>query len=148
MDLKTQLQDSLKEAMRSKEEVRKNTLRLVLSSIRLVEVDKGAPLDEQGEIAVLQKEVKSRREAIADAKRAGRPELILASEAEISVLENYLPKGFSDEELDALARQAVSEAGVSTIREMGVVMKILMPRLQGRATGDQASQAVRKILQS
>lgn len=147
MDLKTQLQEALKEAMRSKDEVRKNTLRMVISAIRLAEIDKGAALDDQGVVAILHKEIKSRREAIADADKAGRPDLIQAGEAEIAILEGFLPKGFAPEELDALARQAVTEAGATSIREMGAVMKLLMPRLQGRATGDQASQAVRKLLQ-
>lgn len=147
MDLKTHLQDALKDAMRSKDELRRNTLRMVLSAIRLVEVDKGTALDDQGVMAILHKEVKSRREAMIDAERAGRPDLIQAGEAEIKILEDYLPKGFSADELDALARQAVAEAGATSIREMGAVMKILMPRLQGRSTGDQASQAVRTLLQ-
>lgn len=147
MDLKTKLQDALKDAMRSKDETRKNTLRMVLSAIRLAEVDKGAALDDQGVMAILHKEVKSRREAMADAERAGRPELVQAGEAEIKILEEFLPKGFSADELDALARQAIAESGATTVRDMGAVMKILMPRLQGRATGDQASQAVRKHLQ-
>ena len=147
MDLKTQLQDALKDAMRARDDLRKNTLRMVLSAIHLSEVDKGAALDDQGVMAILHKEIKSRRESMADAERAGRPDLIQADEAEIAILEGFLPKGFSAEELDALARQAVAEAGATTIREMGAVMKMLMPRLQGRATGDQASQAVRKLLQ-
>ena len=147
MDLKTQLQDALKDAMRSKDELRKNTLRMVLSAIRLAEIDKGTTLDDQGVMAILHKEVKSRHEAMADADRARRPDLIQAGEAEIKILEDFLPKGFSVVELDTLARQAIAEAGATTIREMGAVMKILMPRLQGRATGDQASQAVRKLLQ-
>jgi uncharacterized protein YqeY len=147
MDLKTRLQDALKDAMRSKDELRKNTLRMVLSSIKLTEIDKGATLDEQVVMAILHKEIKSRRESMADAERAGRPDLLETSEAEIKVLEEFLPKGFSAGELDALAQQAIAEAGATEIRQMGAVMKILMPRLQGRATGDQASQAVRKILQ-
>lgn len=147
MELKNQLQDALKDAIRSHDEVRKNTLRMVLSSIRLMEIDKGAALDDQGVMGILHKEIKSRREAIADAERANRPDLILAGEAEILILESFLPKGFSAEELDALARQAITEAGATDIRQMGAVMKILMPRLQGRASGDQASQTVRRLLQ-
>mgnify|MGYP001765442148 CR=1 FL=1 len=147
MDLKTQLQDALKEAMRSKDELRKNTVRMVLSSIRLTEIDKGIALDDAGTMAILQKEVKSRREAMADAERAGRPDLVQAGEAEIKILEEFLPKGFSAEELETLTRQAIAETGATNIREMGAVMKVLMPRLQGRATGDQASQVVRKLLQ-
>jgi len=144
---KAQLESDLKESLRAGDETRKNTVRMVLSAIKLAEVEKGNPLDETGITSILQKEVKSRRESIADAQRANRPDLVAAAEAEIAILESYLPKAMSSEELDALARQAVQEAGANSVREMGQVMKILMPRLQGRASGDQASQAVRKLLQ-
>ena len=147
MITKAQLESALKDAMRSGDEVRKTTIRMVLSGIRLAEVEKGGALDETGLLAVLQKEVKSRRESIADAQRANRPDLVASSEAEIAVLETFLPKAISSDELDALARQVVAEVGATTLREMGQVMKVLIPRLQGRATGDQASQSVRKILQ-
>jgi uncharacterized protein YqeY len=148
MTTKVQLESDLKDAMRSKDEVRKRTLRMTLSAIRLAEIDKGKPLDEQGILSILQKEVKTRQEAITEAQHAGRPELQAEAEDEIGVLEGYLPQPFSDEELDALARQAIAEVGATSEREMGQVMKILVPRLQGRASGSQASQAVRKLLES
>jgi uncharacterized protein YqeY len=147
MTNKAQLETALKESIRSGDEVRKNTIRMVLSAIKLAEIDKGVSLDENGVASILQKEVKSRRESIADAQRANRPDLVAAAEGEIIILENFLPKAMSPDELDALARQAIQEAGATSLREMGQVMKILMPRLQGRASGDQASQAVRKLLQ-
>jgi len=148
MTTKAQLESALKDAMRSRDEVRKSTLRMALSAIRLVEIDKGKPLDEHGILAVLQKEVKSRQEAIAEAQHAGRPELQAEAEAEIAVLENYLPQPLSEEELEALAQQAIAEVGATLPREMGQVMKVLVPRLQGRASGGQASQVVRKLLES
>ena len=148
MTTKAQLENALKDAMRSRDEVRKRTLRMTLSAIRLVEIDKGKPLDEQGILAVLQKEVKSRQEAISEAQHAGRPELQAEAEAEIQVLENYLPQQLSDEELETLAKQAIAEVGATSAREMGQVMQVLVPRLQGRASGGQASQAVRKLLES
>jgi hypothetical protein len=132
--------------MRAGNEVRKSTLRMVLSTIRLAEVEKGKPLDEAGLIAVLHKEVKSRRESILDAQRANRPDLIAAAEAEIAVLEGFLPHGLSAEELETLVRQAIAEAGAASPRDMGQVMKLLLPRLQGRVPGDQVSQAVRRLL--
>ncbi len=146
MTTKTELESALKEAMRSGDEVRKRTIRMVLSATRLSEVDKGAPLNEAELIAILQKEVKSRQEAIAEAQRAQRPELAAASQSEIGVLENYLPKPFTQEELEALVRQAISESGAASPADMGKVMKLVTPRLQGRATGSQASQAVRQLL--
>lgn len=146
MSIKTQLENELKNAMRASDDLRKSTLRMALSAIRFAEVEKGSQLDDGGILIVLHREVKSRRESIADAQRANRPDLIKNSEDEIIILEGYLPKGFSAEELETLARQVITETGASSIKEMGQVMKVLMPRLQGRATGDQASQVVRKLL--
>lgn len=146
MSTKTDLENALKDAMRSSDDLRKRTIRMALAAIRMVEVEKGKPLDEAGLLAVLQKEVKSRQEAIADAQRAHRPDLEAASQAEIGVLEGFLPRPLSPEAIESLAREAIAEVGASSPREMGQVMKVLIPRLQGRATGDQASQAVRKLL--
>jgi uncharacterized protein YqeY len=146
MSMKTKLESDLKDAMRASDDLRKSTLRMVLSAIHLVEVDKRSTLDDAGVITVLHKEVKSRRESINDAQQANRPDIIAKAEAEISILEGYLPKSFSDDELEILVKQVITETGATTIKEMGQVMKVLMPRLQGRATGDQASQVVRKLL--
>jgi len=104
-------------------------------------------MDEAAYLAVIQKEIKARRETIADAEKANRPDLITQAEQEIIILQGYLPAALSQEELENLARSAISEIGATSIREIGQVMKVLMPRLQGRATGDQASQVVRKLLQ-
>jgi len=147
VNTKTQLESALKDAMRANDDVRKRTLRMALSAIRLAEVEKGGALDESATLAILQKEIKSRHEVIADAQRAHRPDLEADANAEIKVLEEYLPQPFTPEELEALARQVIAEVGATGPREMGQVMKALLPRLQGRATGDQASQAVRKLLQ-
>jgi len=147
VNTKTQLESALKDAMRANDDVRKRTLRMALSAIRLAEVEKGGALDESATLAILQKEIKSRHEVIADAQRAHRPDLEADANAEIKVLEEYLPQPFTPEELEALARQVIAEVGATGPREMGQVMKALVPRLQGRATGDQASQAVRKLLQ-
>jgi uncharacterized protein YqeY len=147
MSIQSELESSLKEAMRSGDELRKRTVRMAIAAIRMAEVEKGASLDESSAIAILQKEVKSRQEAIDEAQRARRPELAAAAEAEISVLEKFLPQPFSPAELETLARQAITEVGATSPAEMGKVMKLLTPRLQGRATGSQASQVVRQLLQ-
>jgi uncharacterized protein len=147
MATKAQLESDLKEAMRANDDLRKRTLRMAISAIRLAEIEKGAALDENGTLAILQKEVKTRQEAISEARRANRPDLEEASQAEIAVLGSYLPEAFSPEELENLARQAIAEVGATSPQQMGQVMKVLMPRLQGRATGDQASQVVRKLIQ-
>ncbi len=146
MSIKQQLENDIKEAMRAKDELRKRALRSALSSIRLAEVEKGGELDDAGVMAVLQKEIKSRHETIADAERAGRADMLAEAQAEIKVLESYLPQPFSPEELEQLARQAIQEVGATSPKEMGQVMKVLMPQLQGRASGAEASQVVRRLL--
>ena len=147
MSTKSELDAALKDAMRAGDEQRKRTIRMVLANIKNAEIDQVAELDESGVVAIMQKEVKVRQESLADAERAGRSDLVSAAEEEIAILESFLPKPFSAEELDAMARQAIAEVQATSVREMGQVMKVLIPRLQGRATGDQASQAVRRLLQ-
>lgn len=141
------IEQALKEAMRNNDEVARRTLRMILSAIKLAEVEKGASLDETALVAVLQKELKSRRESIADAEKANRPDLAEAAKAEIAVIESFLPKQLTLEELEQIAREAILEANATTSADMGKVMKILMSKVQGRAAGDQVSQMVRKLLQ-
>lgn len=147
MSAKSQLESALKDAMRAGDDLRKRTLRMALSAIRLAEIDKGAALDDAAVLSMLQKEIKARQESIEDARRANRPDLIEASQAEITVLQDFLPKQLTPEELETLAKQVIAEVGATSAREMGQVMKVLVPLLQGRAPGDQASQVVRRLLQ-
>ena len=146
MDTQKQIEKDFKDAFRAGDEVRKRTLRLALSSIKLVEVDKGKPLVEEEVSAILQKELKSRRESIADAEQAGRPDIIAETESEISILEEYLPQPLTQDEINKLANEAIAEVGASSPQEMGSVMKVLMPRVKGRADGSVVSQTVRKFL--
>jgi uncharacterized protein YqeY len=138
----------LKDAMRSGDEMRKQNVRMVMSAVKLSEVEKGQPMDEAGILAVIQKELKARQEAFGEAQRANRPDLAERAKAEMSFLETFLPKQLSEDELTALAREAIAEVGAKGPADMGKVMKAIMPKVQGRAPGDQVSQAVRKQLQS
>lgn len=147
METKQKLELALKEAIRAGIEVRKRAIRLVLAAVKLQEVEKRAALDESTVISILQKEVKSHRETIADSQKANRPDLVQTAEEEITVLEEFLPKPFSDEELSALVRAAIHETGAAAPADMGKVMKVLLPRLAGRAANDRVSQAVRQQLQ-
>jgi uncharacterized protein YqeY len=146
MDTQNQIEKDFKDALRAGDEVRKRTLRLVLSSIKLVEVDKGESLEEGEVLAILQKEIKSRRESIADAVQAGRQDLIAETEEEISILKGYLPQTLTQDEINSLAKEAIAEVGAESPQEMGKVMKVLMPRIQGRADGSVVSQTVRQLL--
>ncbi len=147
METRQKLEAALKDAMRSGDDLRKQNVRMVMSAIKLNEVEKGAPLDEAGVIAIVQKELKSRQEALQDAQKANRPDLAERANSEIAFLETFLPKQMSEEELAALVRETIVETGAEGPAGMGKVMKAIMPKIQGRATGDQISQAVRKQLQ-
>ena len=146
MPTKQSLEAELKQAMRDGDDVRKRTLRMVLSAIKLAEVEKRAPLDEPALLAVLQKEIKTRRESIADAERAHRDDLIASTQAELAVLHSFLPQALSQEALEEMVRLAIEEVGAAGPQDMGKVMKALMPRIQGRADGKDVSGLVRSRL--
>ncbi len=146
MDIKTQLNESVKDAMRSGDEVRKRTVRMVLAAVKQVEVDKRIAIDDLAVVALIQKEIKNRREAIEEAKKANRPDLIEENEAEIKVLEVFLPKAMPAEELRALVQAAIDETGAAAPSDMGKVMKVVMPKVAGRAPNDMISAAVKELL--
>ncbi len=147
MTIKTQLNDSMKDAMKSGDEVRKRTVRMALAAVKQVEVDKRIELDDMAIMALLQKEIKNRRESLEEAKKANRADLIEANEAEIKVLEVFLPKAMPAEELRALVQAAVTEVGAVSPADMGKVMKLVMPKVAGRAPNDAVSAAVKELLQ-
>jgi uncharacterized protein YqeY len=146
MNTKKQLESDLKDAMRSGDDLRKRTLRMVFSAIKNAEIERRNHLGESDILGIIQKEIKSRRETIQDAERANRPDLVMSNQEEISVLETYLPKQLNNEELATLIREAIAETGASSLNQMGQVMKVLMPRIKGRADGGEVSQMVRKML--
>ena len=146
MDKKSTLERDLKASMKAGDVVRKRTIRMALAAIKLAEVECRGPLDDDAVLGVLQKEVKMRHEAIADAEKAARPDLIDSAKAELEVLQGYLPQPLTGDELESLVRQAIAESGATSVKETGQVMKLLMPRLQGRADGKVASEKVRALL--
>lgn len=146
MDTKTQLNESMKDAMKSGDEVRKRTVRMVLAAIKQVEVDKRAPLEDLAIVGLIQKEIKNRREAIEEAKKANRLDLVNDNEVEIKVLEVFQPKAMPAEELRALVQAAITETGASALNDMGKVMKVVMPKIAGRAPNDMISATVKELL--
>ncbi len=148
MTLKTQLNDSMKDAMKSGDEVRKRTVRMVLAAVKQAEVDKRTEIDDMVVMNLIQKEMKNRRESLEEAKKANRADLVEANEAEIKVLEAFLPKAMPAEELRALVQAAIDETGASTPADMGKVMKVVMAKVAGRAPNDVVSATVRELLQS
>lgn len=147
MSLKSELEDALKDAMRAKDKPRKSTLRMALSAVKLAEVERRDELEDEAVLRILQKEVKTRRELIEDAEKADRPDMVREAEAEIKILEGYLPQALSSDELQTLVVEAIAEVGASAPGDMGNVMKVIIPKVAGRADGGQISQIVRDTLQ-
>lgn len=146
MYTKSDLEDDMRSAMRSGDELRKRLMRRVLSDIKLREVDKRGELDETEILSVLQKAVKTCQETREEALKAGRDGIVKSSEEEIALLESYLPQPMDEDEVKALVVEAIAEVGASDPRQMGAVMKVLMPKLQGRADGKTVSGMVRALL--
>jgi uncharacterized protein YqeY len=148
MTLKAQLNDSMKDALKSGDEVRKRTVRMVLAAVKQAEVDKRVELDDTAVMNLIQKEVKNRRESLEEARKANRTDLVDANEAEIKVLEVFLPKAIPTDELLTIVQAAITETGASSPADMGRVMKVVMPRVAGRAPNDMISATVRELLQA
>jgi uncharacterized protein YqeY len=146
MGLKERLQNDLKEALRARDEPRKLVIRMALAAITNAEVAQGGDLDDAGVAAVLQKQVRQRQDTIAELRQADRPDMLARDEAELAILEEYLPKLLSREEIAQEARQVMSEAGATGMAQMGAVMRELMPRLKGRADGRLVNEVVRELL--
>ncbi len=143
---RAQFEAELKQAMRNQDDLRRRTLRMVLSAIQLAEVERHGELDEPALLGLLQKEVKARQETIADAEKAGRDDLARAATDELKLLQGYLPQALTTDELEALVRQAITAAGAKGPQDMGRVMKEVMPKVQGRADGKVVSTVVRDLL--
>ena len=146
MSKKEELSRALKDALRARDTRRKSTIRLTLAAIKNAEIQLRTELGEPQILAIIQKEIKSRRETIEAAERVNREDLIVEANEEITILEAFLPQPLTTEELEKLARAAISEADATSPREMGNVMKLLMVQVQGRADGKTVSKVVKQLL--
>jgi hypothetical protein len=133
MSLKEKIKDDIKQAMRDKNESRLGTLRMLSAAIQRREVDERIQLDDTQVIAVIEKLVKQGRESIEQYVKGGRPELADKESGEIAVFQAYLPQQLSEAEIDQLVAEAIAATGASSIKDMGKVMGVLKPKLQGRA---------------
>ena len=143
---KKTFEEALHEAMRQKDEIAKNTYKILLSSIKMIEIEKGNTADDATIQTILQKEIKMRKESINEFQKGDRNDLINLAEIEIALLEKFLPAQLSDEEIKIFASEAINEVGASLPSDMGKVMKILVPRLAGKASADRISASVRSLL--
>ena len=148
MSLKQQLQEDLKEALRARDGRRKAVIRMALAEIvnAEFELEHNDELDDADVIVVLQKQARQRRDAISELRQANRPDLLAEEEAQLLILEGYLPRLLSREEVAEEARQVIAEVGAAGMGQMGPVMRQLMPKLKGRADGRVVNAVVRELL--
>jgi uncharacterized protein YqeY len=148
MSIKDQLSEALKVAMKESNTDSKRVIRMVISSIKNNEIDKGKVLTDEEVISILHKEIKSRHEVIEGAKLNNREDLIAEAQDDIKILNAYLPAGLSQEEIILIVKDCIAEIGAQTPADMGKVMKIALPKIAGRAPGNQVSQIVKELLQN
>ena len=147
MSISEQVQKDMVAAMRSKEELRLSTLRMVKSALKNKEIDKRAALDEKEEIAVLSTLVKQRKDSIEQFTKGNRPELARKEADELVIIETYMPKAVGEEEVVAAVRATIAEMGSPTMKDMGNVMKAVMAKFAGaRVDGKLVSETVKKEL--
>ncbi len=151
MSLRERLANDLKEAMRAQDQVSKRTIRSVIAAIKEAETEldsegRRVSLGEEDILVILAKQAKQRQESIAEYRKGGREDLVAEEQAELAVLEEYLPQQLGREEIEAEARKAIQEVGATGRQDMGKVMRLLMERLRARADGKVVNQVVTELL--
>jgi hypothetical protein len=146
MSLKARITDDMKTAMRAKETARLGTIRLLLAAIKQKEVDERAEMDDAAIGSIVEKLIKQRKDSISQFQAAGRDDLVTAEQAELAVLQAYLPEQLSAAEVEAAVAAAIAESGATSARDMGKVMGLLKPRLAGRADMGQVSALIKARL--
>ncbi|WP_457642999.1 GatB/YqeY domain-containing protein [Persephonella sp.] len=145
-ELLKRLQEEMKTAMKSGEKERLSVIRMLISEIKKVQIDRKKELSDDEIIQVLQKYAKQRKESIKQYREAGREDLAQKEEFELKVVQEFLPQPLSEEELKAVVEQAISETGASSMKDMGKVMKVVMEKVKGRADGSVVSAIVKEKL--
>jgi uncharacterized protein len=146
LSLITEIESEVTEAMRARDEQRRDALRLILSSLRSAEKELQRPLSDDEELQVLQRERKKRQEAAEAFRNGGREESASGEEAELAILQEFMPEPISEEEVERIVDDAIAENGATSLRDMGRVMADVMPQIAGRADGSAVSQLVREKL--
>lgn len=146
MSLKEQLEADMKTAMRARDNETRDAIRYVLSAVKNAEIEKRSDLTEDEELKLIRSQVKQRRDSIDQFRSGGRDDLVAKEEAQVRILEKYLPQQMSDEELDAFVRAGIADAGAESPKDMGKVMGLLTAKAEGRVDGRRLSTAVRNAL--
>ncbi|MGB2374988.1 MAG: GatB/YqeY domain-containing protein [Porticoccaceae bacterium] len=148
MSMKQTIQDAMKDAMRAKDKGRLSAIRLIQAEFKRIEVDERIEIDDARALAVLDKMVKQRRDSISQYESAGRQELADVEIAEIAVIQDFLPAALSEEEISTMIQAAIQQTGATSMADMGKVMGIIKPQIQGRADAGAVSGLVKATLTS
>ena len=146
MSLKAEINNAMKDAMRAKDKPRLSAIRLIQAEVKRIEVDERIEIDDQRLVAIMDKMVKQRRDYITQYQSAGSDELAAIEIAEIEVIQDFLPTALTEQEIDELIQAAIASTGAESMRDMGKVMGILKPQIQGRADAGVVSAGVKKTL--
>ena len=144
--LKEKLMEDLKVSMRNKDEIRKNTVQMVRAAILQIEKDKGIQVEDDKILEIIAKEVKSKKDALNDFEKAGREDLINQTNQEIAVLQEYLPKQLSREEIKAELEKIIAEIGATTMKDMGAIMKEAKAKMGASADGKTINEVAKEIM--
>ena len=144
--LKEKLMEDLKEAMRSKNEIKKNTVQMVRAAILQIEKDKGIQVEDDRILEIIAKEVKSKKDALKDFEKAERQDLIDQTNQEIEVLQQYLPKQLSKEEIKVELEKIIAEIGATTMKDMGAIMKEAKAKMGASADGKTINEIAKEIM--
>ena len=144
--LKEELMGDLKEAMRQKDEIRKNTVQMVRAAILQIEKDKGIDVDDDKIVEIIAKEVKVKKDALVDFVKGGRDDLVSQTNAEIAILQKYLPKQLSKDEIREIVKSIIEKIGATSIKDMGIVMKEAKNEIGAGADGRTINEVVKELL--
>ncbi|HSH36734.1 GatB/YqeY domain-containing protein [Schnuerera sp.] len=146
MALKDKLMEDLKSSMKNKDSVRKNTITMVRAAIKQIEVDQRTELGDEKILEIISKQLKEKKNAIEDFKKGERQDLVELTQNEIGILLEYLPKQLTEEEIKKIVLTTIDEVKAKSIKDIGLVMKTVMPKVKGRADGNTVNKIVREIL--
>lgn len=147
MSLKEILMEDLKNSMKNKNTIEKNTVTMVRAAIKQREVDERIELSDEDILEIVSKQVKERKMAIEEFKKGNRQDLVDQSNKEIEYLLKYLPEQLSDEELEAIVVESIKDVNASSMKDIGMIMKDVMPKIKGRADGNQVNTIIKKYFQ-
>ena len=146
MSLKQKLMEDLKTSMKNKDSIKKNTITMVRAAIKQIEVDERVEVDDERILAIISKQLKERKNAIEDFKKGERQDLVDLTEKEIEILLEYLPRQLTEEEIEKIVAETIEEVNAKSMKDIGLVMKSVMPKVKGRTDGNTVNKIARKIL--